>query len=78
MNTGLSLENLARILHTDKQRQFGAEAFARQVELAQNHAAGSATRRFPRREALAGLALWSRLVMLISRPHRLHLRWLWR
>lgn len=37
MSTGLSLENLAQIIHTDKQRLYAEERLARHVEMAQNH-----------------------------------------
>lgn len=35
MSTSFSLENLARIVHTDKMHNYAQECFARQVELVQ-------------------------------------------
>lgn len=38
MLTGLSLENLAQVLHADKERTFAQERFVRQIQLIQGHA----------------------------------------
>ncbi|MCE7986636.1 MAG: hypothetical protein DYG89_36140 [Caldilinea sp. CFX5] len=72
MLTGLSLENLSQVLHTDKQHTFTQERFVRQVELAQGHCYKEAG------------AWWSKIrrmtvrpivITLAVRPLRLTVQW---
>jgi hypothetical protein len=74
MTTGLSLENLAKILHTDKQRAFAEECFARQVEMAQNPApAASSSLLWGKRSKR--LSVGHIVVKLAVHPLRLTVQW---
>ena len=74
MLTGLSLENLTQVLHTDKERTLTQERFARQLELTQSQAYGMA----------GNMTWWSKIrrmtvrpivITLAVRPLRLTVQW---
>ncbi len=74
MSTGLSLENLAQIIHTDKQRMYAEERFARQVELAQSATPPRASR-FLGWAHFRPIAARRLIVTLAVYPFRLTLQW---
>lgn len=75
MTTGLSLENLAKILHADKQQAFAEECFARQVELAQSHTSGTA-RGFSWGASIKRMGSRHLVVTLAIHPLQLTMQWI--
>lgn len=71
MVTGLSLENLAQIIHTDKQRMYAEERFVRQVELAQRQSVEEAACCPFWRECIEWMAAHHPVVRSAVRPLRL-------
>ncbi len=72
---GLSSENLAKIIYTDKQRMFVEECFAYQVEMAQRPISGRAACGFAWQAYIARLATHHLIVTLAVRPFRLTVQW---
>jgi len=58
MLTGLSLENLAQVMHTNKERTFAQERFVRQIELAQGQAY----------VVDSGMTWWAKIRRMTARP----------
>lgn len=76
MVTGLSLENLAKVIHADKQRMYAEERFVRQVEIAQRQTLGESVSRFSWRERIKWIATHHLVVRLAAHPLRLTIRWI--
>jgi hypothetical protein len=75
MTTGLSLENLARVVHADQQLTFAMERFARQVASAQSHTTGDASG-VSWGERIRRILAHHLVVTVAIRPPRLTLQWL--
>lgn len=75
MTTGLSLENLARVIHADKQRLYAEERFVCQIELAQRQPAVESASRSDWREGSKWVATHQRVVRLAARSLRLNIHW---
>lgn len=58
MLTGLSLENLAQVMHADKERTFAQERFVRQIEVTQGHAYAG----------ISDVAWWAKIKRMTARP----------
>ena len=74
MVIGLSLENLAQVMHTDKMRAFTQERFVRQIELAQGHAY-VVDKEMTWWAKIRGMTARPIVITLAVRPLRLTVQW---